>query len=177
LLGRLKPAAYPGYTIKPNIYGSLAAASLGIPAVPNVSGLGTAFMKNGPLQQVVTRLPRVSFSRAPAVFFQNEEDRHFFIERKLVREGQVRVLPGSGIDLDRFTPAPLPHDPQAFYSWDGCLAPKVSSSLSRPRAPCGPFCLVLGSGCSGLSTRAIARRFILPSSKNGWTSARRVAAP
>ncbi|HEX8839470.1 MAG TPA: glycosyltransferase family 4 protein [Sphingomicrobium sp.] len=114
LLRRLKPAAYLGYTIKPNIYGSLAAASLGIPAIPNVSGLGTAFMKNGPLQQVVTRLYRVGFGRAPAVFFQNEEDRTLFVERKLVRDRQAHVLPGSGIDLDRFTPTPAPDGPPIF---------------------------------------------------------------
>jgi len=114
LLGQLKPAAYLCYTIKPNIYGSLAAASLGIPAIPNVSGLGTAFMKSGPLQQVVTRLYRVGFRRAPAVFFQNEEDRALFVDRKLVRAGQTRVVPGSGIDLDRFTPSPSPDGPPTF---------------------------------------------------------------
>lgn len=114
LLRRLKPAAYLGYTIKPNIYGSLAAASLGIPAIPNVSGLGTAFMKNGPLQQIVTRLYRVGFSRAPAVFFQNDEDRVLFVGRKLVCDNQAHVLPGSGIDLERFTPTPLPDGPPTF---------------------------------------------------------------
>jgi hypothetical protein len=62
LLKRLRPSAYLGYTIKPNIYGSLAAASLGIPSIPNVSGLGTAFIRQGALQQVVKRLYRVAFS-------------------------------------------------------------------------------------------------------------------
>lgn len=114
LLGRLRPAAYLGYTIKPNIYGSLAAASLGIPAIPNVSGLGTAFMKNGPLQQVVTRLYRVGFRRAPVVFFQNGEDRDLFVARKMVRDDQARVLPGSGVDLQRFTPASQPDGPPTF---------------------------------------------------------------
>jgi hypothetical protein len=59
LLKRLRPAAYLGYTIKPNIYGSLAAASLGIPALPNVSGLGTAFIRGGRLQAIVTQLYRI----------------------------------------------------------------------------------------------------------------------
>ena len=64
LLKRLRPAAYLGYTIKPNIYGSFAAASLGIPAVPNVSGLGTAFIRGGGLQALVTQLYRIGFARA-----------------------------------------------------------------------------------------------------------------
>ena len=106
LLKRLRPAAYFSYTIKPNIYGCLAAASLGIPAIPNVSGLGTAFIRNGLLQQIVVRLYRLGFRRAPIVFFQNDEDRQLFIDRRIVRADQARVLPGSGVDLERFAPAP-----------------------------------------------------------------------
>jgi glycosyltransferase involved in cell wall biosynthesis len=114
ILAGLRPTAYLGYTIKPNIYGSLAAASLGIPALPNVSGLGTAFIRGGPLQQLVTRLYRVGFRKAPVVFFQNDEDRRLFVDRSIVRNEQARVLPGSGVDLDRFTPAPVPDGPPTF---------------------------------------------------------------
>lgn len=114
LLKRLRPAAYLGYTIKPNIYGSMAAASLGIPAIPNVSGLGTAFIRAGPLQQIVTRLYRMAFRRAPAVFFQNGEDRQLFVDRHIVRADQAQVLPGSGVDLKRFAPAPVMDGPPVF---------------------------------------------------------------
>jgi glycosyltransferase involved in cell wall biosynthesis len=114
LLKRLRPAAYLSYTIKPNIYGSFAAASLGIPALPNVSGLGTAFIQGGPLQAIVTQLYRIGFARAPVVFFQNEEDRELFVGRRIVRESQARVLPGSGVDLELFTPTPLPVGPPIF---------------------------------------------------------------
>src|SRR6185312_11808385 len=84
LLKRLRPAAYLGYTIKPNVYGSWAAASLGIPAMPNVSGLGTAFIRPGLLQQIVIRLYRFGFRRAPVVFFQNCEDRKLFVDLGMV---------------------------------------------------------------------------------------------
>ena len=114
LLKGRRPAAYLGFTIKPNIYGTLAAASLGIPAVPNVSGLGTAFMRRGPLQQIVVRLYRIGFRRAPVVFFQNAEDRDLFVERRIVRQDQARVLPGSGVDLERFAPAPCADGPPTF---------------------------------------------------------------
>jgi len=114
LLKRLRPAAYLGYTIKPNIYGSLAATSLGIPALPNVSGLGTAFIRGGGLQALVTPLYRIGFARAPAVFFQNEEDRDLFVGRGIVRRDQARVLPGSGVDLEQFAPASLPKGPPVF---------------------------------------------------------------
>ena len=114
LLKRLRPAAYLSYTIKPNIYGSFAAASLGIPALPNVSGLGTAFIQGGGLQALVTRLYRLGFARAPVVFFQNEEDRNLFVSRRIVRQTQARALPGSGVDLEHFAPAPLPGGPPTF---------------------------------------------------------------
>jgi len=114
LLQRIRPAAYLSYTIKPNIYGALAAASLGIPALPNVSGLGTAFIRGGGLQALVTRLYRIGFARAPVVFFQNQEDRALFIDRRIVKPSQAQVLPGSGVDLDFFLPAPLPNGRPTF---------------------------------------------------------------
>jgi glycosyltransferase involved in cell wall biosynthesis len=114
LLGRIQPAAYLGFTIKPNIYGSMAAAALGIPAIPNVSGLGTAFIRPGVLQSIVTALYRLGFSKAPAVFFQNDEDRSLFVGRRIVRAKQSRVLPGSGVDLSRFAPAAPNEGPPVF---------------------------------------------------------------
>jgi glycosyltransferase involved in cell wall biosynthesis len=71
-------------------------------------------MRDGPLQQVVMRLYRLGFRRAPVVFFQNSEDRDLFVVRRLVREGQARLLPGSGVDLDRFAPAPQHNGPPNF---------------------------------------------------------------
>jgi len=114
LLGRIQPAAYLGFTIKPNIYGAMAAASLGIPAIPNVSGLGTAFIRRGVLQSIVTALYRLGFSKAPAVFFQNDEDRSLFVGRRIVRAKQSRVLPGSGVDLSRFAPVAPNEGPPVF---------------------------------------------------------------
>jgi glycosyltransferase involved in cell wall biosynthesis len=113
LLKRLRPTAWFSYTIKPNIYGSLAGRLNGIPAFPNVTGLGTAFIRQGPLQQVVTRLYRAAFRRLPVVFFQNEEDRQLFVERAIVQSGQARVA-ALGIDLDHFAPAPLSDGPPTF---------------------------------------------------------------
>ena len=114
LLQRIRPAAYLSYTIKPNIYGAFAAASLGIPALPNVSGLGTAFIRGGGLQALVTRLYRIGFASAPVVFFQNQEDKALFIDRRIVKPSQAQVLPGSGVDLDFFLPAPLPNGHPTF---------------------------------------------------------------
>lgn len=99
------PLAFLGYTIKPNVYGSLAAARRGIPAINNVSGLGTAFIATTWLTPVVERLYRTGLGRSEIVFFQNADDARLFTDRRLVRTAQVRMLPGSGVDLDHFAPA------------------------------------------------------------------------
>ena len=104
LMGRLRPVAYLGWTIKPNIYGALAAKSLGIPSFLNVSGLGTAFVRQNALTEVVSLLYRVGFRGASAVFLQNASDEAEFLRRGLVRPGQVHRLNGSGIDIEHFAP-------------------------------------------------------------------------
>lgn len=103
-----KPDVVLSYTIKNNIFGALAAKPLGIPFVPNVSGLGTAFLSGPLLRYLVENLYRTAFDGLPVVFFQNSEDCGLFLDRRLVRESQAQVLPGSGIDLEHFAPVPLP---------------------------------------------------------------------
>lgn len=108
LFRRERPQVMLGYTIKPNVYGSIAAWLTGVKAINNISGLGTGFMRPGPLQRLVVLLYRVGLARSHTVFFQNEDDRSLFVARGLVRRERTALLPGSGIDLDRFAAAPPP---------------------------------------------------------------------
>ncbi len=108
VLAAERPAAFLGYTVKPNVFGSLAAHSLGVPTINNISGLGTAFIRRSWLTSVVKLLYRSALGRAARVFFQNEDDRALFVTENLVPAARTDVLPGSGIDLTRFTPTPLP---------------------------------------------------------------------
>lgn len=108
LLYREKPAVYLGYTVKPNIYGSLAAHMLKIPVINNIAGLGTVFIRTGWLTRLVRGLYCVALLRSAKVFFQNDEDRELFVSGELVPDMITDRLPGSGIDLDYFVPVPLP---------------------------------------------------------------------
>ncbi|CAD86178.1 MAG TPA: glycosyltransferase family 4 protein [Nitrosomonas europaea] len=108
LLRKEKPAVYLGYTVKPNIYGSLAAHLLGVPVINNIAGLGAVFIQEGWLTRLVQRLYRVALSRSAKVFFQNNVDRALFVSKNLVSDVVTDRLPGSGIDLNRFVPVPLP---------------------------------------------------------------------
>lgn len=104
ILRRERPDAFLGWTIKPNVYGSLAAHLLNIPVINNVSGLGTAFTRDSWLTRIAEQLYRVALRRSACVFFQNADDLDLFESRHLVRSGQTALLPGSGIALDHFTP-------------------------------------------------------------------------
>jgi glycosyltransferase involved in cell wall biosynthesis len=100
------------YTIKNNVFGARPAMAAGVPFVPNVTGLGTAFLSGRLLEQVSVQLYRRAFAALPRVFFQNADDRDLFVDHRIVRHEQTRLLPGSGIDLVHFAPAPMP-DPAA----------------------------------------------------------------
>lgn len=103
-----RPDAILSFTIKNNIFGARAARAAGVPFIPNVTGLGTAFLSGGLLQTIAEQLYRGAFTRLPTVFFQNEDDRTLFLDRRLVRADQTRLLPGSGIDLVRFAQTEMP---------------------------------------------------------------------
>ncbi len=100
----IKPDIILQYTIKPNIYGSIAARLIGIPVINNITGLGTVFLNEGLVQKITKILYRFSFQRVKKVFFQNNYDRQLFLDNDLVDKLKVDLLPGSGIDTKKFTP-------------------------------------------------------------------------
>lgn len=114
ILKQVRPLAFLGWTIKPNVYGSLAAHALGIPVINNISGLGTAFIKVGLVTRVVRLLYRTALARSATVFFQNRHDRDLFVAQRLVRGAHTALLPGSGIDLAQFVPEPAGEGPPVF---------------------------------------------------------------
>lgn len=103
VLEKLKPVAFLGWTIKPNIYGSLAAHSLGIPVINNISGLGAAFLGSSWLSLIARLLYRRALRNSHRVFFQNPDDEALFLKKKLTLPISTALLPGSGIDLSYFS--------------------------------------------------------------------------
>lgn len=102
------------YTPKGNLYSALACIASGRAYVPNVSGLGRAFIRPSLITRVVKLLYRLSFGRARHVFFQNQEDLDTFVRAGLVPAALAERLPGSGVDLAWFQPAaPTPQAPEA----------------------------------------------------------------
>ena len=107
ILRELRPDIVFSYTIKPNIYGSMASRALGFRQVCNVTGTGATFLRENLLARLVRLLYRLSLRRVYKVFFQNAGDRDYFVKHGLVRDNW-ELLPGSGVNLEVFTPSPMP---------------------------------------------------------------------
>lgn len=102
MLKRLKPDISITYTIKPNIYGSLAARWLKIPYLPITTGLGYVFIQRTFITTIVKWLYKWAFKRARQVWFLNNDDIETFRNEDIVSNEMIHQLPGEGIDLNRF---------------------------------------------------------------------------
>jgi glycosyltransferase involved in cell wall biosynthesis len=92
------------YVIKPNIYGSLAAARCGIQSISIITGLGYTFDRDNWLNRIVSSLYKRALKKTKEVWFLNLEDSQIFLDRKLVNSDKIRILPGEGINIDYFSP-------------------------------------------------------------------------
>lgn len=107
ILKEFKPDIVFTYTIKPNVYGGMACAALGIPYVENITGLGTAVENPGPMQFVTVNLYKYGLRKAQKVFFQNTENRDFMLKKGAIK-GAYDMLPGSGVNLNNYTVSEYP---------------------------------------------------------------------
>lgn len=104
----LKPKIVLTYTIKPNIYAGMAAASLGVPYVANITGLGPAVENGGLIRKITLPLYRYGLRKAQKVFFQNQSNLDFMIKNRVVKNVSYDLLPGSGVNLEKYRPLPYP---------------------------------------------------------------------
>lgn len=112
---RIRPDIILNFTIKPNIYGTLAANRLQIPVINNVSGLGTVFLNNNIVSKIAILLYRIAFRKANLVFFQNEIDKHDFLKVVSIPDDKIDLLPGSGINLTEYVP--LKKEPSGTFNF------------------------------------------------------------
>lgn len=111
IISKESPDLVISYTIKPNIYGGFACRLRKVPFYANVTGLGSAFQPGRErIRRLVTFLYQHSLKKAQRVFFENEGNKNDLIHFGAVRESQCVVLPGAGVNLEAFSPAPYPDD-------------------------------------------------------------------
>ncbi len=109
MLKEIKPDIVFTYTIKPNVYGGMACASLNTSYVTNITGLGTAVENKGILQFITLWLYKIGLKKAQKIFFQNKENQDFMLNQKVI-SGEYDLLPGSGVNLDYYQPLDYPKE-------------------------------------------------------------------
>ncbi|AYJ79915.1 hypothetical protein AN286_06995 [Aliarcobacter cryaerophilus ATCC 43158] len=99
---KLNPDLIIHYTIKPNIYGTIAAKLAMVKSIAVVTGLGYIFINDTIVSKIGKVLYKFSFQFSRRVLFINHDDKKEFIENNLVNSKKVMVLPGEGVNTDFF---------------------------------------------------------------------------
>lgn len=140
------------FTIKPNIYGTFAAKLAGIPCINNVTGLGTVFLHNNVTTKIAKALYKIAFRFPYRIFFQNQDDLSLFLSLKLAKKEKTTLIPGSGVDLEKFSPSSsfVRNSPFVFLMIARLLYDKgvveyveAAKLLQAAGIPC--ICKILGS--------------------------------
>ncbi|WP_053181381.1 glycosyltransferase family 4 protein [Sunxiuqinia dokdonensis] len=115
VLAKTRPDVLLNFTIKPNVYGSLAARSLGIKCINNVAGMGTLFTDGLISRTVLKGLFKISQLKVKTVFFQNPDDFEELTKRNIVKKEIAHLLPGSGVNLSEFPFTPIYESKQVNF--------------------------------------------------------------
>jgi glycosyltransferase involved in cell wall biosynthesis len=100
----IKPDIVLNFTIKANIYSSIISGIIGIKSISNITGLGTIFIKQTIVTKIAKLLYKIALRCNSKVFFQNSDDKSLFIHNNLASKEKTILLPGSGVDLNKFIP-------------------------------------------------------------------------
>lgn len=107
LFKQYKPSVVLTYTAKPNVYASLAAHQLGIPVINNLTGLGSVVNETGLMKDFIMWLFKKAYRKSACMMFQNATNMQVAIDAGMVK-GKYRLIPGSGVDTDRYPLQPYP---------------------------------------------------------------------
>lgn len=153
LFEKERPDVLLGYTIKPVIYGSLAASWAGVPQIyALITGLGAAFhsagIKGRLMRFLAVRMYRLALARCTKILVQNREIAELFIREGVVSADKVVVVPGSGVDTQHFNVMPMPSGPPIFLLLARLLRDKgiseyvAAAKLVKQQMPTARFLLV-----------------------------------
>jgi glycosyltransferase involved in cell wall biosynthesis len=109
LIKCISPDIVLTYTIKPNVYGGIACRVTKTPYLTNITGLGTSVENKSLIQRISLTLYRIGLKKASCVFFQNEPNRQFFIDKRIIKS-KNRLIPGSGVNLKQYKYEEYPND-------------------------------------------------------------------
>lgn len=107
------------YTIKPNVYGGLACRMCKVPYAINITGLGTAFQKDGIIKKIAVTLYKLACKKAKVVFFENVGNRDVFINNNIVDINKTHVLNGAGVNTEYFQLQEYPNSETTSFLFSG----------------------------------------------------------
>ncbi len=113
VLSSIKPDKIFTFQAKTVIYGGIAAGSLKIKEVyPLIAGMGSVFLKDDLKTRLIRKIMvaeyRMGMKHSDVVFFQNQDDVDIFMTNHILTHQDVVLIPGSGVNLDKFTVKPYP---------------------------------------------------------------------
>jgi galacturonosyltransferase len=116
LIKKVKPDVVLTFTVKCSIYGGMACRLLKVPYIVNITGLGKGLAEGGLQQKILVTLYKLAVRTAHCVFFQNTQDRQFFIRRR-IKYQKDDLLPGSGVNLEKYAPIEYPKDDKIIFTY------------------------------------------------------------
>lgn len=108
MMKEVNPDLVITYTIKPNIYGGIAARLAKKKYAVNITGLGTAFENAGLIRTIVVTLYKFALKKAKVIFFENSANREELLSFKVCNKEQTVVLNGAGVNIDTYSYLPYP---------------------------------------------------------------------
>jgi len=103
-LQKINPDLCLTFSVRPTIWGNLISRILGIPVITNITGTGPLFTSNSLAYRFIRTIYPLVLQKTETVFFQNSDDRDQFISNGFVSASKCRLIPGSGVDHQKFSP-------------------------------------------------------------------------
>lgn len=116
IMKREKPDIVLGYTVKCDVYGGIACRLTNTPFIANITGIGKGLSEGKFLKKVVVQLYKYALKKSQCVFFQNMYDRQFF-KSKNINFSTGRMLPGSGVNLEKYKPLSYPNQDKIIFTY------------------------------------------------------------
>ena len=164
------------YTIKPNIYGTLAAYYAKKESIAVITGLGYTFINSNLTSKIAKLLYKISLRHAKKVWFINHEDRKKFIKKKLLSRDNMEVLPGEGVDMVKYAPREkqVPDDTFRFILiarllWDKGVGELVLAAKEIKKIYQNAEIQLVGF-VDAENPQAISKEYIDEWVSNGWIS-------
>jgi len=116
LIKQVKPDVVLAFTVKCDTYGGIACRITHTEFIPNITGIGKGLAEGGLIEKILIFLYKISLKNAKIVFFQNESDKQFFVN-KGIKFPKCRILPGSGVNLQKYQILEYPKSEPVVFTY------------------------------------------------------------